>query len=50
LLGAVGNDSGTATEQHPPQPAPIFDVVIDQQRGDRISPDIFDAAQLTSAD
>jgi hypothetical protein len=50
LLGATIDDPGTPTHQHPPQPAPILDIVIDQERGAWIGPHVFDPAQLTRID
>jgi hypothetical protein len=37
-------------EQDPPEPAPIFEISIDQERGLRIGSDVFDAAQSMRRD
>jgi hypothetical protein len=50
MLGAVVDDARLPTQQDIPEPAPILDIVIDQQRRPRIRPHISEAAQLAWID
>jgi len=50
LLGACVDDARLPSKQHVPEPPPILDVVVDEQRGIGIGTHVFDAAQLSGLD
>jgi hypothetical protein len=50
LLRASVDDAGSPTKEHVPELAPVFDIVIDQQRGVGIGAHVPEAAQSGGID
>jgi hypothetical protein len=50
LFRGVADESRRPSKQHVPEPPPVLDIVIDEQRGGGIGAHVFDAAQSSGTD